>query len=187
MILILDIDDVLLDWTKNFDWYVRKYHNYSGLNLSHNPKRLWDALEISKEKLYEIMQQHAEDESFKTIEYFKDAELIKTIDKSRFEKIYALTSCGTSEIIKNYREQNIKLRFDDLIDEIIFLPFLAPKIEILSSFKGKDIIILDDNINDILFARELGFVGYAYAAPFHPIIEGTVENMQEFMKEIENV
>ena len=75
-ILITDIDDTLLDWTKSFDIFARKHFGYTGITLSKNPQRLWDALNTTKENIPEFMKAHNESSEFAQLEYLNDSEIL---------------------------------------------------------------------------------------------------------------
>lgn len=187
-ILITDIDDTLLDWTKSFDVFARKHFGYNGIALSKNPQRLWDALNTTKENIPEFMKAHNESSEFAQLEYLNDSEILNNaFDK--FDKIIGLTSCGDTPIVKTLRQNNLNKLFPKLT-EVIYLPFLAQKDEVLkelaSQYNDAEIYMIDDNIYDVATALTLGMKAAAYNTPFHKPDEyiPVVNNMSEFFEKI---
>lgn len=187
-ILITDIDDTLLDWTKSFDQFARKHFQYEGVPLSKNPQRLWDALKTSKENIPNFMKYHNESPEFAKLDYLNDAAILN-IFYNRFDKIIGLTSCGDTPTVKELRTKNLNNLFPKLT-EVIYLPFLAQKDEILKELHMQyfhdTIYMIDDNIYDVETALKLGMKAAAYKTAFHKPDEKipVVSNMSEFFKNI---
>ena len=187
-ILITDIDDVLLDWTKSFDQFIREEYDYNGVYLGDNTQRLWEVLCIKKGEIFNIMKSHSELQRFNNLEYYKDSiELLDNFDN--FDNIFAITSCGnTIDIIKK-RKYNLNKRFPGIIDKVFFLNFLEKKKKILKEIKNKyptyEIYMIDDNVNDIQSAISLGINGYVYTTSFHKHFNLPVVNsLNEFFNNI---
>ena len=186
-ILITDIDDTLLDWTKSFDLFVRDKLNYTGESLCTSKARLWDALNVSKEEVPTLMMEHTKLDRFANLEYLKDANILNNY-KSNFYKVIALTSCGDTDEIIVKRNKNIATLFP-IIDEIIYLDFMELKedklIQLVDMYKDYEIFMIDDNIYDVSSAINLGINAMVYKTNFHDC--GTlpmVDNFTDFIEKI---
>lgn len=185
MILIIDVDDVLLNWTKSFDKFVRVEYNYNGVYLIDNPQRLWEALGVDKSEIYEIMKHHNRLNSFADLEYYNDSEILINYI-GLFDKVYCITSCGNTSKIMENRHANLVNRFHNFIDEYIFLDFLKPKFnkidDIIHLHPNDEIYMLDDNVGDIEYAISIGVKGIVYKTAFHDSKDlPYVESMKEFI------
>ena len=173
-ILITDIDDTLLDWTKSFDIFARKHFDYNGIALSKNPQRLWDALNTTKENIPEFMKAHNESSEFAQLEYLNDSEILNNaFDK--FDKIIGLTSCGDTPIVKTLRQNNLNKLFPELT-EVIYLPFLAQKDEVLKeeqqvekepepvyqSLQGEETVAVKEVVQEIVDLKSLDSYNFDY-------------------------
>jgi len=189
-ILIVDIDDVVLDWTASFDKYIRKFHGYDGVPLGENPKRLPDILNCSREKVISIMEEHNTSSRFKNLKNFKDSKELLLLN-TYFEKVYSITSCGKSDQIRQNRLENLMVAIPCFIDELICLDFYEHKheeiIEIINNHKDSEIYMLDDNVIDIEFAISKGVNGIVYKSAFYDS-KGliTVNSCKEFIRYIKS-
>lgn len=186
-ILITDLDDTLLDWTKSFDTFIRENYGYDDVFLSDNPKRLWEILGVTKDEVTAIMKKHTQIERFGNLEYYKDAALINTM-KNHFDKIIALTSCGNDKEIVEKRNKNVKSLFP-VIDNIIYLDFLHQKEDklksIIDAYPHTTFYMIDDNIIDVQSALDLGIQAWVYKSAFqHSKDLPIVETLSEFFEKI---
>lgn len=186
-ILITDLDDTLLDWTRSFDSYIRDMYGYDGVFLSDNPNRLWDVLYTTKEEVTNIMKYHTELERFGNLGYYKDAKILND-NADMFDKILAVTSCGKSDIITKKRDKNVNKLFP-VIEEVIYLDFLEQKDgmlrQLVTQYPDAEFYMIDDNIKDVKTAIDLGINAYAYRTAFHdPQDLPVVDSLQEFFDNI---
>jgi len=183
-LLIIDVDDVLLDWTSSFGKFITEHYGYKGVPLGENPKRLWDILNTDKETVIKIMKEHNNSSYFGELEYFKDSKLFN--EPNNFDKVVCVTSCGTEPEVQLARTKNLNNLFPGFIDEITFLPYFSEKskefTKIVLEHKDYEIFLLDDNVADVEFALTKGVLATVYKSSFYSS-KGlqTVNNSQEFL------
>lgn len=187
-ILITDIDEVLLDWSDSFDKFLREEYQYDGCHLRDNPKRLWDVVGVHESDIGGVMAGHNDSPAFAYLDYKKDSAILKDNYK-KFDKIIAVTSCGSEASIQEKRIKNLKEKFGDIFDDIEFLDFLNPKHEALQrikdTFSNDKIYMIDDSVKDVAHARKIGIDAYVYKATFHdPKDLPVVESFSEFLEKL---
>jgi FMN phosphatase YigB (HAD superfamily) len=187
-ILITDIDEVLLDWSDSFDKFLRENYGYDECHLRDNPKRLWEVVGVHERDIGGIMNIHNDSPTFAQLDYKNDSAILKNHYK-KFDKIIAVTSCGSENSIQQKRIQNLKYKFGDIIDEIEFLDFLNPKHEALEKIKDRfsdaKIYMIDDSVKDVEYARSIGINAYVYKATFHdPKDLPVVDSFTQFLEKL---
>jgi len=187
-ILITDIDEVLLDWSDSFDKFLREEYGYDDIHLRDNPKRLWEVVGVHESDIGMIMSVHNDSTAFSKLDYKKDSAILKDNYK-KFDKIIAVTSCGSDTSIQEKRIKNLTEKFGDIFDKIEFLDFLNPKHEALERIKEKfsedRIYMIDDSVKDVEYARSIGIDAYVYKATFHdPKDLPVVESFTEFLEKL---
>ena len=187
-ILITDIDEVLLAWSKSFDKFIRENYEYTGIYIAESGQRLWELIDVPKEIIGEVMSEHTCLPSFGHLDYHNDAEVLNH-NKDTFDKIIAITSCGNESHIMEARNNNIAEKFPDTIDEIIYLDYLEEKIQtiekLISENPEAEFYMIDDSVLDIEKAIELGVKGYVYKTTFHDSKDlPTVDSLSEFFRVI---
>lgn len=189
-ILITDIDEVLLDWSKSFDQFARDNYGYTGVYIADSTKRLWDIVSVEKENIGKVMAEHTQLQRFGELEYHKDAKVLLEY-KNMFDKIIAITSCGKAPHIMDARNRNIKNKFPKTVDEVIYLDFLQKKIDVIkdlvNTYPDAEFYMIDDSVDDIEKAIEVGVKGFVYRAAFHdpkdlPVVDTLTEFFQKIVK-----
>jgi len=185
-ILITDIDEVLLAWSKSFDKFIRDEYNYDGVYIGDSSQRLWELIDIPKEQIGEVMEKHTHLPSFGQLEFHNDAEILNKHNDT-FDKIIAITSCGNDAHIMEARNNNIAEKFPGIIDEIIYLDFLKEKIDVIDRIMSENIdakfYMIDDSVNDIEKAIDKGVNGFVYETPFHDAKNlPSVDSLSEFFR-----
>ena len=115
-ILITDIDDTLLDWTKSFDIFARKHFGYTGIALSKNPQRLWDALNTTKENIPEFMKAHNESSEFAQLEYLNDSEILNNVF-DKFDKIFCMDTKNYQDVLSLAESETQKNKVSMILEE----------------------------------------------------------------------
>lgn len=187
-ILITDIDEVLLDWSDSFDGFLRENYGYDDCHLRDNPQRLWEVVGVHESDIGGIMNIHNDSPAFANLDYKNDSDILKDNYK-KFDRIIAVTSCGSDTSIQQKRIQNLKEKFGDIIDEIEFLDFLNPKHEALEKIKERfsdaKIYMIDDSVKDVEYARSIGINAYVYKATFHdPKDLPVVDSFTQFLEKL---
>lgn len=186
--IIFDIDDVLLDWSKSFDTFLRVEKGYKGEKVQDSKKRIPDLLNISHDEANKLMIEHNESDYFEQMEIKSDSgELLKF---NYLSPIIGITSCGTSEMIKISRSNNMIDTFGYKLNDIIHLNLHEDKFKVLKNLKDKyeNIYYLDDNIRNIEYADSIGINSFVYITEFNKdLIKENIQyvnNMKDFLKEI---
>lgn len=161
MYALIDVDDVLLDWTGGFDTWARIHKNYTGPLISLRSDHIG-------ELFYEgIYAEFNSSDDFKSLKPIKDArESLKIISKKY--DIILITSCGPEFL------QSRKINLDKHFFGINF------KIEILNLHENKDQYIdyynpniyVDDNIHNVKYCSEQGCINtYIFHTEFNRLFE----------------
>ena len=140
MIAVIDVDDVLLDWTQGFDKWVRVEYGYVGIPISQRQDRLFDLFHN------EIYNEFNQSNQFESLNLIKDAD-IGLIEISKQFDIKLITSCG--EQYYKYRKFNLDLYLSNINYELIVLPLHKSKYEYIDKYKPT--IFIDDNIENVKY------------------------------------
>lgn len=175
---LIDIDDVIFDWTGGFDAWIRKYKHYIGPPIALRPDHIGT---LFYEGIYTEFNSSADFESLRLIEGAKEA--LEKISKKY--DIILVTSCG----INFLKTRKINLNKH--------LPNFRAKIEILNMHENKDHYIdlykptlyIDDNMHNVTYSAEQGCVNtYIFHTEFnktfeHPKVKRAY-TWQQILKEI---
>jgi phosphoglycolate phosphatase-like HAD superfamily hydrolase len=186
-LLIIDVDDVLLDWTASFGDFITENYGYDGVPLGENPKRLWDILNVPKEQVIEIMKEHNNSSYFKKLKYFNDSKVFN--QPHDFDKVVCVTACGIELQVQLARMNNLEDLFPGFINEITCLPYYSEKFDeftkIIEAHRSYDIFLLDDNVADVKFALKNGVNAFVYKSAFYDNENlRTVDNSTDFLSAI---
>jgi hypothetical protein len=163
--LVLDCDDVLLDWVGGFiKWY--KLNN-NAPNLTREMITDIDfssTLGCTTERLAELCRAFNESDEFATLDSVNDNDFryLLWLMHCRFD-IFVLTKCGTSDRIKNNRIKNFSRNFINMgftpIKETIFLDFNESKAPIIDNLTKiyQRVNVVDDNIHNLNDIHALGY------------------------------
>lgn len=152
--IILDIDDVILQWTKGFS-------NYIGVDLTTDFRSIHQCLNITQAKENDIIEEFNTSESFSKIPYIDGAiEAVKKLHESY--SVFFVTSCGDSPKTVDYRYRNLKAITE--YGEIIFLPIHSPKDVVIADLKP--VLYVDDNYSNVVAAQSIGAESYLFDTPW---------------------
>jgi len=175
-LIIFDIDDVLLDWSKSFDIFLRNEKDYIGEPVQTSTKRIPEILNTTPDEANKIMLEHNESCYFKHMDIKGDSNLI--IDFNYSEPIIGITSCGITDTIIKARLENIRAKFGMKITKIIHLELHQNKFEVLTRFNKiyKNVYYLDDNIRNIEYGDSIGINSFVYLTKFNQnLIKDTIK------------
>jgi hypothetical protein len=153
--IIVDVDDVTLDWTAEMSEFV-------GVDLTNTSKRIHECLDITFEEEVELIKTFNSSEKFGQLSLKPGAKEGIELLKSNFN-IHFVTSCGASFITKQLRTQQLSSLFGNDVN-FTFLDVHEPKNNVILDIKP--IIIIDDNFDNVSFARLHGARGYLFDAPW---------------------
>lgn len=158
---LIDIDDVIFDWTSGFDSWVRKYKNYSGIPISARPDHI-GAL------FYEGI--YAE---FNSSEYFKSLSLIKGVKEALEEiskkyNIILLSSCGL-DFFKT-RKINLETHLPNIPYQLILLNLHENKDYYINLYDP--ILYVDDNMHNVTYSADQGCIHtYIFHTEFNKLFK----------------
>ena len=158
MNLILDVDEVILDWQAAFV----KWTALSGLKLDPAGPTSWDLTDWAGPEALSLVRQFNTTPSFAqipfttgTLEFFED---FKRLDLSYPIKL--ITSCGVTPATISARRKNLSA-IDSAVSEYHFLPLGASKKERLASCPAGSILV-EDNVSHALDAVNLGLTAFVF-------------------------
>lgn len=154
--LILDCDDVLLDWTAGFNIFldeplspIYQKLQYKTVDELITLKNWTQEQFINQCKIFNMSEGFSE---LGIVDYRSASSLLNL---SKIFDIYILTKCGTDLITKEYRYNNIKKHFNisgvvPFVD-IIFLGLSDTKVEKVQEISKlyKTVYVVDDNFDNL--------------------------------------
>ncbi len=165
--LIMDVDDVLLDWIAGFRHHLVQlgYKTHGDLPPS------WDLSDwivpsvgfqpVSVETL--VLDFNSSD-SFAQLQPVNGALRTLMLAKSRGFDIVAVTSCSDTGPIVDKRVANLREHFADLISSVVCLPLGASKTSIFRNFPNG--IVVDDRVKNLKAALEVGLNTVLFCPPW---------------------
>jgi 5'(3')-deoxyribonucleotidase len=167
--LVTDCDGVLLQWLTHVPDFVADL----GLDTSH----LKDCFKGNKFIPFsDLFMATDEAEAFSRLEAYHESDYLKKLpimelgadrvveNLSKEYEIIVVTSFSESVIAQKNREENLMLRYGNAISDLICLPQLADKTEVLKDLaKSRDVKIwLDDQIKHVHHGINAGIESYQY-------------------------
>jgi FMN phosphatase YigB (HAD superfamily) len=152
-LLLTDIDGVVLDWLGSFKHYLTDR-----------------GIEQNDQTLDGLIEQHVE--TFQQSSYYFGC--LKTCKKSEMYlkkihdlnyKIVAITACGTSDVIKSFRQNNLYQHFGDLFDDILFVNVHDSKQPLLQSFDSA--VWVEDNYTHYVSGVFCGHNSFLIQHPYN--------------------
>lgn len=157
--LILDTDDVLLDWTGGFaSWCLRNQYISFSEDVSKRPEN-W--VFLSGKSIDEHVLEFNISPDFERLEELPYArELVKTASKNkRIDNIVVISACGTGEqVTEEMRRRQLVNTFGEVFHSIHILPIGACKKPLISSL-GVESILFDDSWRHITRHSDAGRTG----------------------------
>lgn len=149
--LILDVDDVLLEWTSGF----------LGGNKRGEPDGVFQDV-FSDEDIIAFNKSAA----FGKLLPVENAVKLVEVAVSRGYMIICLSSCGDSHETVNLRNSNLKNVFGDVFYKIICLPLYSSKYDELNKFKNT--VFVDDTLKNCKEALVSGNRPFYYRRAWKP-------------------
>lgn len=158
-IILLDCDDVLLDWIGGF----RKYMTVIlGRPIIGTPDswNMGEWLGIPDDEVMYHIKAHNSGPCFGMLEPVAGAvEAIEALAETA--ELHVITSCDSSEAVHNMRLANLQEFFPPVFSSLTCLDLGHPKTEALSKYKGEsDVVWVEDNLKNAMMGVELGFRTY---------------------------
>lgn len=175
---LIDIDDVILDWTAGFDIWARKYKGYVGPPIQLRPDHIGTLF------YPEIYDEFNSSENFKSLEIIEGAqEALQKI--AEIYKIVLISSCGIKHL--ESREINLKAQLSNISFSLILLNIHENKDKYIDFYKPD--LYIDDNMNNVKYSAEQDCVNtYIFHTEFnklfnHPKVKRAY-TWQQILKEI---
>lgn len=155
--LIVDCDDVLLDWAEGFRLYCR-----NRLDRDLDPAgpdswdmRRWIGISCKEEAKRLITDFNAGDGGyFSRLPAFPDAKRALARIHSSGRSIHVVTSCSSDPIVVAQRTENLRSSFGDIFDEVFCLDLGIDKATVLRRFHPG--IWVEDNLDNGIAGTEAG-------------------------------
>lgn len=155
MMVLLDCDDVLLDWIGGFrDWCSAKL----GREIAGEPQS-WDMSEwlgVSEEEAKALIAEHNAGPHFGELEAVSGAkEGVATWVATKQIRLHVITSCSSDAETVARRKTNLQVVFGDVFDSIHCLDLGQSKLQLLQSFRPGSLWV-EDNFKNALLGVEAG-------------------------------
>ncbi len=170
--IIVDVDDVILDWTKSFS-------EFAGFNFANSPKRIHECLGITFSEEKEIIHTFNISPAFSELPLV-DGALSGIHFLMQHYDVSFVTSCGTHETIQRLRRKQLTELFGSGI-KVEFLPMHTVKLEPVTRLRPK--IIIDDNYDNVMCGRNNGAIGYLFTTPWS-VTKGPTHNWEQILSEL---
>lgn len=160
--IVLDCDDVLLDWIGGFrDW--------SSVHLGRTIEGLPDDwhmenwLGVTEDVCVEMIREHNAGDSFGDLKAVPGAK--ETIDRwSSIYNLHVVTSCSSDPVTVKMRKDNLRREFGDVFESIHCLDLGQPKDKLLQAFRPGSAWI-EDNYKNAMLGASVGLVPYMRERP----------------------
>lgn len=152
-LILTDIDGVVLDWLGSF------YNYLTDMNIAYNDSILENLIDQHVEKFQKSSYYFGCLKTCKKSEIF-----LKKIHRLDY-RIIAITACGTDDIIKNFRKNNLYQHFGNLFDDILFVNVHDSKQPYLQNFESA--IWIEDNYHHYLTGLNCGHKSFLIKHPYN--------------------
>jgi phosphoglycolate phosphatase-like HAD superfamily hydrolase len=163
--VILDCDDVLLDWQVSFVSFMAD----QGVMLNPLGPDSWDLSEwmgMPSGACRRWIEIFNASHHFTSLKATDGAKAVVTALKTAGHESTVLTSCGTDRDVMRGRHENLRSQFGsrwvDPFKEVIFLPLGASKLTFLRKLTARhnDVVFVEDNYTHALAGVEAGATSY---------------------------
>ena len=155
--ILLDCDEVLLNWICAFRDYLKRDRQISCNTLSPSSWNLseWTGLPYI-ETLQEIQRFNTECPEFARLKPIDGAvQAIKELKRLGYS-MDIITSCSDDEACVARRNENLFQVFGDVFDKITIVPLLKSKKAVLSEYEPS--FWIEDNVQNALIGRDVGHI-----------------------------
>lgn len=157
--IVMDVDQVLLDYYSRLREYVNKKYGKQIIGLPAE-WHMSSWLEIEDEDVLPLIEEFSRTFEFGTLDAFPGADVVLHELLREGYSLVGLTACGSHEVTQALRKANLFHRFGDIFEEIHFVELTEGKSEKMKLIEDKyDVIaFVDDkpaNIEDVFFGNEI--------------------------------
>lgn len=155
---VIDVDEVVLQWGKGFDKYLRTYHNYTGEDIATTSKSLHDL------NVHQYVQQFNVSKEFANLEPVDNAIYTLNLLILNGYDIAFISACGDSNETFALRMQNLELYLDFTYD-LYCIPLDASKHALIDELQPT--LYIDDNAENVKAAMAHTPSVYHMATPYN--------------------
>jgi len=135
-LLLTDVDGVVLNWSEQFNKYLKQYHP---------DKALMDPTTfLQTEDIGQLIKGYNLTAWIGFLQPLRDAQEVLPRFKEQGWTIIACTSMGTDQYANALRKQNMEQVFPNVFDRIDIIPFMEPKDKWLSHYKDSGAVWVED-------------------------------------------
>lgn len=173
-IIVLDCDDVLLDWREGF---MRWMKTLRGIELDPNGPRSWNMDKWVGEPAMPFVVDFNKSMTFANLKPMYDARKAVASLYAAGYKLHVVTSCGaSSSLTARWRERNLDACFGDVFSSLTCLDMGQSKQEALKALKLinplANPVYVEDNIDHANAAADLGYETYMVRRRHNTSFEG---------------
>lgn len=182
-IILTDADGVLLNWELKFNEWMFT-NGYGKLPGSDSDYSITKRYNVSYEEKRRLVRNFNESSSIRFLPPHKDA--VKYVRKLHEEFGYVfrvITSLSNDFNAQRLRDKNLRELFGSAIEEIICLDTGADKDEVLSKYKGRDMLWVEDKIENAEVGQKIGLTSVIMAHTYNEDYEGPCQRVANW-KEI---
>lgn len=154
MNILIDCDDVLLDWQRGFRSWLRDTH---AINPHPSGPLSWQMtgwLGLPEDECLSLVKQFNSSADFGSL--FPISDSINAIRhlRDKGHSLYVITSCGAEPEQTTTRQRNLLQHFGDAFDEVICVPLGVSKATHLATFEPS--VWIEDNYHNALCGLSYG-------------------------------
>lgn len=169
--ILLDCDDVLLDWLGGFRMYMQ---GLLGRELDEKGPDSWDMSEwlgVPNDEVVEHIKEHNAGHQFGSLLPVPGAvEAIEVL--SQTSDLHVLTSCSSDQQTWDMRYQNLREHFGPRFDSLTCLDLGQSKRDELAKYDG-NVVWVEDNLKNAMLGVELGHRTYMRRTSHNRVLEPT--------------
>lgn len=158
--IVMDVDQVLLDYYSRLREYVNTKYNLSIEGLPVN-WGLTEWLGVTESEAYDLIEEFSQTFEFGTLDAFPGADVIlhKLLQEGYY--LICVTAAGSADITQALRRANLFHRFGDIFEEIHFTELTGSKVDALNDINSRyDVVaFVDDKPANIIDALEHTDIG----------------------------
>lgn len=164
--ILTDVDGVLVWWNKALHNHMERlgYKPHEGTDHHYN---LVERYDVDDETLYSIVAEFNRSDAIADLEPIADSQRNVKILSEMGYRFTAITSLGDDPVSIKHRRKNLHKLFGDVFDDIIHLPLIAPKDDILKNWEGQGLPWVEDHFENALAGHKLGLRSMLVDLPYN--------------------
>ena len=179
-LLLTDIDGVVLDWSGHFNRYLKQH--YPDLELM-DPTQF-----DQKQQIGQLIEGFNKTAWIGFLQPLRDAADVLPKFKQQGWTVIACTSMGSDQYANSLRKMNIENHFPNVFDRVDIIPFMEPKHEWLSQYKGSGATWVEDKWSNALAGVDQGLNTYLMRHEYNAYADNNnvkkVDNWQQIAGQV---